>query len=72
MRRPLYPFLRLHRDRRGAVAMLTAAAIVALAGVGAIAVDVGYAVTAQRKLQASTDAAALAGALEIGSTTITR
>jgi Flp pilus assembly protein TadG len=70
MRRPLYSFLRLHRDRRGAVAMLTAAAIVALAGVGAIAVDVGYAVTAQRKLQASTDAAALAGALEIGSTTI--
>ena len=63
-------FPRLHRDRRGAVAMLTAAAIVASAGVGAIAVDVGYAVNAQRKLQASTDAAALAGALEIGSTTI--
>lgn len=71
MRQPLYPcFRKLGRDRRGAVAMLTAAAIVALAGVGAIAVDVGYAVNAQRKLQASTDAAALAGALEIGSTTI--
>ena len=69
MRRPLHPFLRLHRDRRGAVAVLTAAVIVALAGVGAVAVDVGYAVTAQRQLQASTDAAALAGARDIGSTT---
>jgi Flp pilus assembly protein TadG len=69
MRRPLYPFLQLHRDQRGAVAMLTAAVIVAMAGVGAIAVDVGYAVTAQRALQASTDAAALAGARVIGSTT---
>ena len=69
MRRPLHPFLRLHRDRRGAVAVLTAAIIVALAGVGAVAVDVGYAVTAQRQLQASTDAAALAGARDIGSTT---
>jgi Flp pilus assembly protein TadG len=70
MRLPIFPFFpRLHRDRRGAIAMLTAAVIVALAGVGAVAVDVGYAVNAQRQLQASTDAAALAGARDIGSTT---
>ena len=70
MRQPILPFFsRLHRDRRGAVAMLTAAVIVALAGVGAVAVDVGYAVNAQRQLQASADAAALAGARDIGSTT---
>ena len=70
MRQPVLPsFSRLHRDRRGAVAVLTAAVIVALAGVGAVAVDVGYAVNAQRQLQASADAAALAGARDIGSTT---
>ena len=70
MRQPVLPFFsRLHRDRRGAVATLTAAVIVALAGVGAVAVDVGYAVNAQRQLQASADAAALAGARDIGSTT---
>jgi Flp pilus assembly protein TadG len=70
MKRCVTSFLpRLRRDRRGAVAILTAAVIVPMLGVGAIAVDVGYAITEQRSLQASTDAAALAGARAIGSTT---
>jgi len=60
-------FARLRRNRRGSVALMTGGAIVALLGVSALAVDIGYAVSAKRQLQASTDAAALAGARNIGS-----
>jgi uncharacterized membrane protein len=60
-------FGRLRRNRRGSVALMTGGAIVALMGVAALAVDIGNAVSAKRQLQASTDAAALAGARNIGS-----
>ncbi len=46
-----------------------AAALVALVGLGALSVDVGYFFYAQRVLQSSADAAALAGAQEIGTGT---
>jgi len=53
---------RMHRDRGGAVAVLVGVLIVVLAAFSAIVVDLGYLFYAQRTLQASTDAAALAGA----------
>jgi Flp pilus assembly protein TadG len=60
---------RLHRDQRGAVAMLVGISIVALVGMGTLVVDVGNVINAQRTLQASSDAAAMAAAQDIGSAT---
>ena len=40
-------------------------ALVALLGIGAFAIDVGYAYYAKRQLQSATDAAALAGAQDL-------
>lgn len=59
---------RLLQDRRGAVALITGGAMFAVIGVSAIAVDLGTVFRAKLQLQASTDAAALAGARAIGST----
>jgi Flp pilus assembly protein TadG len=55
-------FCRMHRDRSGAVAVLMGVLIFALLAFSAIVVDLGYLFYAQRTLQASADAAALAGA----------
>lgn len=54
------------KNESGAAAILAAFAIPALFGLAALGVDVGYVFHAQRVLQASTDAAALAGAQVIG------
>jgi Flp pilus assembly protein TadG len=59
-------FRRLLRDERGVVAVLVAAAIVALVGFGSLVVDVGYYFYARSVVQASANAAALAGAQGIG------
>jgi Flp pilus assembly protein TadG len=61
-------FLRLRRDRRGGVAMLVGISIVALVGMGTLVIDVGNVINAQQMLQASSDAAAMAAAQDIGST----
>jgi Flp pilus assembly protein TadG len=59
-------FRRVLRNESGAVAILVAVALPALVGLGALSVDAGYLFHAQRALQASADAAALAGAQGIG------
>ncbi len=56
---------RLAGDRRGAVAFLIAMSMTAILGFAALVVDLGNARLAKRTLQASTDAAALAGAAQI-------
>src|SRR5271169_4705895 len=59
-------FRQVLADKSGAVAILVAAGIFALVGFAAISVDVGYLFYAQRALQASANAAAMAGARDIG------
>src|ERR1700738_5271850 len=59
-------FRRVLGDESGAALILAAASIFALVGFGALSVDVGYVFAAQRALQASADAAAIAGARDIG------
>jgi Flp pilus assembly protein TadG len=54
------------RNQRGAVAIMAAFAIPVFVGLTALSVDVGYVYHAQRALQATTNAAALAGAQQIG------
>jgi len=56
----------LFRNQRGAVAIIVAFALTALVGMVAISVDAGYLYYAQRALQSSTDASALAAAQVIG------
>jgi uncharacterized membrane protein len=57
---------RLRGDESGAVSALVAASIVALLGFGALVVDLADVFVAQRIVQASANAAALAGAYQIG------
>jgi Flp pilus assembly protein TadG len=59
-------FRRVLRNESGAVAILAAVALPVLTGVAALSVDAAYVFSAQRALQASTNAAALAGAQVIG------
>ncbi|MBV8121051.1 MAG: hypothetical protein JO081_14080, partial [Alphaproteobacteria bacterium] len=59
-------FRKLLRNESGAVAILAAVAIPAFVALAALSVDVGYVFHAQRALQAATNAAALAGAEQIG------
>ena len=59
-------FRRVLRNESGAVAILAAVALPVLTGIGALSVDAAFVFSAQRALQASTDAAALAGAQVIG------
>ena len=61
----------LTRDRRGAAAVLFAALIPAAVGVAGVTVDVGRALVAKRALEASTQAAALAGAYALASPSAT-
>lgn len=58
-------FGRLHRDRRGAVAVMMAAGTLLFVGFGAAVVDIGYLFHIRRVLQTSADMAALAGAQDI-------
>jgi Flp pilus assembly protein TadG len=60
---------RLHRGERGTVTIFAAVGAIAFIGFGAITVDVGFAFHAKRVLQASADAASLAGAMQLSSGT---
>ena len=53
------------RAQRGQILPLVAVALLGLLGIGAFAIDVGYAYYAKRQLQSATDAAALAGAQDL-------
>ena len=53
------------RGERGQILPLVVIALVALLGIAAFAIDVGYAYYAKRQLQSATDAAALAGAQDL-------
>lgn len=57
--------MRASRGERGQVLAVVALALVALLGISAFAIDVGYAYYAKRQLQSATDAAALAGAQDL-------
>ena len=68
--RPVRPHIpwRQRSNEEGQTLVLAAVAMVVLLGLTAFAVDVGFAYFAHRSLQASADAAALAGAQELPST----
>lgn len=57
--------------QRGAVAIVVAASMIMLMGFAAVSVDVGYLVYSQRRLQTATDAAAMAGAMDLWTQTWT-
>jgi uncharacterized membrane protein len=57
--------MRTARAQRGQILPIVAVALVALLGICAFSIDVGYAYYAKRQLQAATDAAALAGAQDL-------
>jgi uncharacterized membrane protein len=59
-------FRRVLGDESGAALILIATGIFARVGFGALSVDVGYLFAAQNALQDSADAAAMAGARDIG------
>ena len=54
------------RDTRSTVAILAAVGLATLVGLASLSVDVGYVLTVKSQLQASSTAAALAGAKDIG------
>jgi len=56
----------LLRDRRGAVAVWAALMLVMLVGVAALVIDMGYLWVLRDRLQSTADAAALAGASQLG------
>ena len=64
-RRTPFSSLRRARDESGQVFALFAVALVVLLGMTALVIDLGYAYYVKRSLQASADAAATAGALEL-------
>ena len=57
--------MRRGRGERGQILAVVVLALVALLGIAAFAIDVGYAYYAKRQLQSATDAAALAGAQDL-------
>ncbi|MEA2186110.1 MAG: hypothetical protein QOK16_1121 [Solirubrobacteraceae bacterium] len=57
--------MRSGRGERGQILIVVVLAMLALLGVAAFAIDVGYAYYAKRQLQSATDAAALAGAQDL-------
>jgi len=59
--------LRLRGNQSGQVIVLFALGLIVMLGVAALAIDVGYAFYVKRSLQASADAAALAGAQSLPS-----
>lgn len=64
-RPPIISVLRVLRDRRGVSVLMVAMSLVVLVGMAAFVIDLGHAVAVQRDLQASADAAALAGAQDL-------
>jgi hypothetical protein len=69
MKRKIASFVsRVAGDESGAVIALVAIAIVALIGLGALALDVGNIAWAQLRLQATTDLAAISGAAKLSCT----
>jgi len=60
---------RLCHEQEGQALYLASALLVVLLGTAAISIDIGFAIHAQRELQASTDAAAMAGALDLPNAT---
>ena len=62
--------MRQARAQRGQILPVVALALVALLGVTAFSIDVGYAYYAKRQLQSAVDAAALAGAQDLPSSTL--
>ena len=61
--------MRARSRERGQILPVVALALVALLGVSAFAIDVGFAYYAKRQLQSATDAAALAGAQDLPNAT---
>jgi Flp pilus assembly protein TadG len=51
--------------QRGAVSIVVALSLVALLGFAALSIDIGYIAFSQTRLQAATDAAAMAGAMDL-------
>jgi Flp pilus assembly protein TadG len=62
--------MRTTRAERGQILPIVAVALVALLGIAAFSIDVGYAYFAKRQLQSAVDAAALAGAQDLPSPTL--
>jgi Flp pilus assembly protein TadG len=62
--------MRKARGERGQILPIVAVALVGLLGICAFSIDVGYAYFAKRQLQAATDAAALAGAQDLPSASL--
>lgn len=58
-------FRRLYHGQEGQVIFLVAVLLVGLLGMAALSIDIGFTLHAQRELQAATDAAATAGALDL-------
>ncbi|SPE34008.1 conserved exported hypothetical protein [Acidobacteriia bacterium SbA2] len=56
---------RLYREQKGQVLYLVAALLFVFLAMAALSIDIGFALHAQRELQASADAAATAGALDL-------
>lgn len=57
---------RFLRDESGQALVLTAVCLAGIMGVAALAIDLGQLQATQRRMQTAADAAALAGALEVG------
>ena len=62
--------MRRARGERGQILAVVVLALVALLGIAAFSIDVGYAYYAKRQLQSATDAAALAGAQDLPSVNV--
>jgi len=56
---------RLYHEQDGQALYLVSGLLIVFLGAAAISIDIGFAIHAQRELQASTDAAATAGALDL-------
>src|SRR5664279_2886068 len=61
--------VRRRHGEQGQILPIVAIALVAMLGISAFAIDVGYAYYAKRQLQSATDAAALAGAQDLPNST---
>jgi Flp pilus assembly protein TadG len=56
---------RLYHEQQGQALYLVAALLIAMLGMAALSIDIGFALHGQRELQASADAAATAGAVDL-------
>ena len=59
---------RLYHDQQGQAIYLVAGLLVVFLGMAALSIDIGYALHGERELQASADAAATAGAVDLTTT----